>query len=168
MPLLKPILCLLLCLSFSLLSAQEETAKPKLYHPEADAKAEIAQAVAKAKAEGKHVFLQMGGNWCIWCLRFHDFAGKNAAVDSLFKANYVVVHVNYSPENRNEKILAKYGYPQRMGFPVFVILDASGKRLHTQDSWFLEDGKQGYDLEKTKHFLESWSPAALKAENNKG
>ena len=36
----------------------------KLYDPTSDAKVEIANAVKKAKKEGKHVFLQIGGNWC--------------------------------------------------------------------------------------------------------
>ena len=42
-------------------SAQESPIK--IYNPEADAKAEIAEAVTKAQKEGKHVFLQIGGNW---------------------------------------------------------------------------------------------------------
>ncbi|MEZ5199542.1 MAG: hypothetical protein R2764_25150 [Bacteroidales bacterium] len=45
----------------SLLFAQTE--KPKLYDPSADAKLEIAQAIKKAKAENKHVLIQVGGNW---------------------------------------------------------------------------------------------------------
>lgn len=160
MSLLKSVLCLLLCLSGTFLSAQDAEVKPKLYHPEVDAKAEIAQAVTKAKAEGKQVLLQIGGNWCIWCLRFHAFCAQDAAIDSLLRADYVVVHVNYSPENKNEKLLAKYGHPERFGFPVFVVLDAAGRRLHTQDSWYLEDGKASYDAEKTKHFLEMWRRGA--------
>ena len=40
-----------------------QTEKPKLYDPSADAKAEIAQAIKKAKTENKHVLIQVGGNW---------------------------------------------------------------------------------------------------------
>ncbi len=36
----------------------------KLYNPNADAKADIAAAVSKAKKSKKHVFIQAGGNWC--------------------------------------------------------------------------------------------------------
>ena len=68
----------------------------KLYHPNADAKADIAAAVKKASAEHKNVLLQIGGNWCIWCARFHDFVTKDASIDSLIKANYVVYHMNYA------------------------------------------------------------------------
>ena len=46
------------------------------------------------------------------------------------------VRVNYDPKNKNEEVLAELGYPQRFGFPVFVILDANGNRIHTQNSVF--------------------------------
>ena len=36
---------------------KEPVAKPKLYHPEADAKADIKAAIEKAGKEGKHVLL---------------------------------------------------------------------------------------------------------------
>jgi hypothetical protein len=72
----------------------------------------------------------------------------------------VVVPVNYSKENKNEKVLEKLGFPQRFGFPVFVILDAKGNRIHTQNSAYLEaDG--GYNKEKVLGFFKQWSPAAL-------
>jgi len=80
--------------------------------------------------------------------------------------NYVVYHLNYSPENKNEAYLKKLGFPQRFGFPVLVILDADGNRLNTQDSSLLEKGN-GYDREKVKNFLYAWSPVALKESNYK-
>jgi thioredoxin-related protein len=42
-----------------------------IYNPQVNAQAAIDAAVAKAKKEKKHVFVQIGGNWCIWCIRFH-------------------------------------------------------------------------------------------------
>jgi hypothetical protein len=74
--------------------------------------------------------------------------------------NYVIVHVNYSPENKNEKVLADLGYPQRFGFPVFVVLDGNGNRIHTQNSGYLEEG-QGHSKTKVAEFLKQWSPTAL-------
>ena len=56
-------------ISISLLSQENSTSK-KLYDPSADAKSEIANAIAQAKKENKHVFLQVGGNWCSWCIAF--------------------------------------------------------------------------------------------------
>ena len=146
---------LALVLGFSALHAEDS-----LYHPKANAASEIAMAVAKAKKENKHVLIQGGGNWCIWCKRFNAFTTTDPQLDSMINRNFVVYHLNYSAENKNETIFAKYGYAQRFGFPVFIILDGDGNRLHTQNSAYLEEGK-GYSKEKIMGFLRDWSPAAL-------
>ncbi|MBM3435269.1 MAG: thioredoxin family protein [Bacteroidetes bacterium] len=137
---------------------------PSLYNPNADAGADIMIAVEKAGQEGKHVLLQVGGNWCPWCLRFHKFVHEDIQIDSLLKSDYVFQLVNYSKENKNTNILADLGYPQRFGFPVLIILDGKGNRLHTQNSAYLEKEKS-YDKEKIIEFLKHWSPAALNPEN---
>ncbi len=124
-----------------------QTASPKIYNPNADAKADIAQAVKQAKAEGKNVLLQIGGNWCPWCIRLHQFYHDQPQVDSVMKADYVFLLVNYSKENKNLDILAELGYPQRFGFPVLVILDQNGNRLHTQNTAYLEKDKS-YEQKK--------------------
>jgi hypothetical protein len=74
--------------------------------------------------------------------------------------NYVIYHLNYSKENKNSDILKELGFPQRFGFPVFVILDAKRNRLHTQNSAYLEEG-EGHSVQKIKEFFESWSAKAL-------
>ncbi len=137
-----------------------------LYNPNDDAEKEIAAAVKKAKAEHKLVLLQGGGNWCGWCKRFSLTVANDAKLDSIVNADFIVYHLNYSQENKNEKLYAKYGYPQRFGFPVFIILDEKGNRIHTQDSEYLEEGK-GYDKDKIAAFFEAWSPTALDPENYK-
>ena len=139
--------------------AQEEK-KEKLYHPEVDASAQIATALTTAKSENKHIILQLGGNWCGWCYRFHDFCKDNESVKEVIDTNFIIIHVNFSKENKNEDLLKKYKYPQRFGFPVLIVLNADGEHLHTQDSGLLEAGK-GYDEKKVVNFLKGWSPAAL-------
>lgn len=131
-----------------------------IYNPKADAQADINAAVKQASVEGKHVFLQVGGNWCIWCRRFHQFIHDDADISQYLSDNYVFVLVNYSKENKNEDVLQKLGFPQRFGFPVFVILDGKGNRIHTQNSAYLE-ANDGYDKDKVLGFLKQWSPAAL-------
>ena len=132
----------------------------KLYNPGANVQKDVAAAVAKAKQEKKNVLLQIGGNWCVWCYRFNSFVLTDSLLKKLLTANYVYYHLNYSPENKNLDYLKKLGYPQRFGFPVFVVLDAEGKQLHTQDSALLEKGN-GYDSEKVKSFLRNWAPGAF-------
>lgn len=142
------------------IAISQDLSKFKLYRPDEDAAKGIKLAVKQAKKEGKHVFLQAGGNWCIWCARFNEFITSDKQIDSIILKNYVVYHLNYSKENKNSKIFAKYGYAQRFGFPVFMILDGKGKLLHTQNSAYLEEGK-GYSKAKVMEFFSNWSPEAL-------
>jgi thioredoxin-related protein len=158
----KIILILILVLAASGIKAQ----KVNLYNPDAKAANDIAAAVTKAKAEGKHVFLQIGGNWCPWCVNFHNFVDADPELKKYVDDNFVVVKVNYSPENKNLDLLAKLGYPQRFGFPVFVILDRKGTRIHTQNSAYLEEDKS-YSKEKVLQFFKHWSPASLDPANYK-
>ena len=132
----------------------------KLYNPNANVTKDVENALAKAKKEKKHVLLQIGGNWCIWCYRFNSFVQTDSVLKHLANDNYVIYHLNYSKENKNLDYLKKLGYPQRFGFPVLVVLDANGKQLHTQDSALLEKGN-GYDTDKVKSFLKNWAPGAF-------
>ena len=110
---------------FILSSSYAQTAK--LYNPDADVSAAITQGITKAKAENKHLLLQIGGNWCPWCIKFHQFCIDDKDISTLISRSYVIIKVNYSKENRNMAELKKLEYPQRFGFPVFVILDSEGK-----------------------------------------
>lgn len=149
------ILNLLILLSLSAFS------QVNIYNPNADAKADIARAINKARQENKHVFIQIGGNWCPWCVKLHNFLNSDSVLTDILSKNYVVVKVNYSKENKNIEVLKQLENPQRFGFPVLVILDSSGRRIHTQDSGLLESG-DGYDRKKVLNFLKNWTPEALK------
>ncbi|MBN2610637.1 MAG: thioredoxin family protein [Bacteroidales bacterium] len=131
-----------------------------LYNPNADAKIQLDSAISVANNGNKHVLVQVGGNWCKWCIKLHRFLNDEPVLDSMLTAGYIFVPVNYSKENRNFAVMEQLGYPQRFGFPVLVILDSQGRRLHTQDTWFLEEG-EGYSREKIKRFLESWNVRAV-------
>lgn len=158
-------LCLNLILVLGLIiTAIAQEKKPELYHPTADAKADITAAVKKASAENKHVFLQLGGNWCGWCILYNNLVTTNDTLRAYMEKNYITVHVNYSQENFNDEVFKSLGYPQRFGFPVFVILDGNGNRLHTQNSAYLEKDK-GHDPKKVLEFLENWSPNSLDPKN---
>lgn len=156
---MKTIWFVALMMFCSLIKAQD-LSKFNLYSPTEEARSVIEKDVKQAKDSKKHVFIQIGGNWCIWCYRFNDLVTKDASIDSVIRANYVVYHLNYSKENKNEALLAKYGYPQRFGFPVFLILDGNGKLLHIQNSGYLEKDK-GYDREKVMGFFNDWTPGAV-------
>ena len=147
----------------TLIIAQEN---PQVYDPGADAGEEVAEAIQKAAKEQKHVFLFIGGNWCPWCVRLNAFIFDDPQLDSLIHANYEVVKVNYSKENKNLELLKSLNAPQRFGFPVLVIVDENGKLVHTQNSLYLEKEKS-YDRSRIWEFLLGWSYAAVRPENHK-
>ena len=139
-------------------AAAEKAKLPKPYNDKENAEAKIAELVKQAQAENKNIILQAGGNWCIWCLRFNQFVQTTPELKKVVDENYLYYHLNYSPENKNEKVFAKYGNPgEKFGYPVFVVLDKNGKMIHTQDSAVLEEGK-GYSIEKVKAFFTEWAP----------
>jgi thioredoxin-related protein len=140
--------------------------KFSLYKPEENAKSALDSVISEAAKKGKNVFVQIGGNWCSWCARFHELATNDKQVDSTIQRNFVVYHLNYSKENKNPELLRQLEYPQRFGFPVFIILDSKGRKLHTQNSSYLEEGK-GYSKDKVISFLNDWSPAAFDPEQYK-
>jgi len=150
------LLFFILFMSFSL-KAQE---KITLYNPEADARKDLEIAIQKAQEQHKHVLIQVGGNWCPWCIRLHGVFESEARIDSILKSDYVFVLINYSKENKNEVVLADLGFPQRFGFPVLLVLDQEGNRLHTQNTAYLEKDK-GYDTDKIMGFLLDWNEKAL-------
>lgn len=165
---MKFILTFFAVLSISIASFAQTATKPaiSIYNPKANAQNDIDAAVSKAKKEKKHVFIQVGGNWCVWCIRFHDLVEATPELKKLLNDNYETVLLNYSQENKNEVILKKFNYPGRFGFPVFLVLDGDGKLIHTQNSAYLEEGN-GHSVKKITEFLKNWNYAALQPENNK-
>lgn len=136
------------------------SAQQTIYNPKANAQAEIDAAIEQAAKENKHVLIQVGGNWCPWCVKLHNYCDTVEVIDSILKADYLLVRVNYSKENKNTATLNRLEYPQRFGFPVLLVLDTNGKRIHTQDSGLLE-AEGAYDSAKLKRFLLSWNTTAL-------
>lgn len=136
--------------------------KKKVYDETANAKKQINEAVINAKKNNKHVLLQIGGNWCPWCILFDNLTTTNEEIVDYLNKNYEVVHVNYSKNNKNEEVLTELKHPERFGFPVFVILDENGNLIHTQNSSYLESKEvKGHDPNEVLAFLKAWSYEAL-------
>ncbi|MEG0925270.1 MULTISPECIES: thioredoxin family protein [Chryseobacterium] len=139
-------------------AAEEKAKLPKPYNPKADAQADIKKLVAQAKKEGKNIMIQAGGNWCIWCLRFNNFVQETPELKGIVDKNFLYYHLNFSPDNKNEKVFAQYDNPgEKYGYPVFIVLDQNGKMIKVQQSDVLEEGK-GYSVEKVKEFFNTWKP----------
>lgn len=131
-------------------------ALPAKFDPTRDAAADVRSAVAQAKAQRKQVLVDVGGEWCIWCHILDKFIATHAPVKRLVDQNYVVVKVNFSPQNRNEAVLSQW--PKVKGYPHLFVLDAGGRLVHSQDTGELEAGKD-YDEAKVIAFLEKHKAA---------
>jgi len=162
---MKRFLFLLITMSIGFVSSAQtqtkvERAGIKIYNPTANAQADLNAAAAKAKKENKHVFVQVGGNWCAWCIRFHNLVEETPELKNYLNTNFETVLVNYSPENKNEAVLKRLKNPSRFGFPVFLILDGDGEVLHIQNSAYLEEGK-GHSAKLIADFLKNWTYKAV-------
>ena len=84
--------------------AQNEgkTAPKKVYNEQINPLEQIDQALVQARAEGKFVICQVGGNWCPWCLRFADFISSDSTINAVVEQNFVYIHANYHPRKAGE------------------------------------------------------------------
>lgn len=138
-------------------------AQVKVYDENIDAMEQIQQAVEEARASGRYVMCQVGGNWCPWCVLFAKFAQTDSVIAPLMEENYVYIHVNYSKQNKNLEAMKYLGNPGRFGYPAFVVLNEKGEPIHIQESESLEEGK-GYSRKRVEKFLRLWNKKAVEAE----
>jgi thioredoxin-related protein len=129
----------------------------KEYDPKRDAAKDVADAIKEAQRTNRNVLVEIGGQWCIWCKYLDKFFADNAALTQYRDENYVMVKVNFSPENKNEAVISRYG--KVPGYPHIFVLDKNGKLLHSQDTSKLEQGR-GYNLTAVATFLKEWAPTS--------
>ena len=127
-----------------------------IYDLKADPSKDLAQAIADAKKSNKHILVEVGGDWCIWCRRLEGIFVSHPELTALRDKNFVLVHVNFSDENENKAFLAQF--PKVAGYPHIFVLDQDGKLLHSEDTSELEDGKS-YSIAHLTTFLEKWKAA---------
>jgi len=117
---------------------------------------DVMDAIEEAKRSNKRIILDVGGDWCIWCHRLDAFIESNNNIKIFLNKNFIVVKINFSKENKNEKFLSQY--PEIPGYPHYFVLEKDGKLLHSQNTGELELDK-GYGKEKMMEFLKKWTPA---------
>lgn len=126
------------------------------YDPARDAEKDIREAVAEASRTNKRVLVEVGGLWCIWCRTMDKYFDEHKELTAYREEHFVMVKVNFSPENENKAALSKY--PEVPGYPHIFVLGPDGALLHSQDTGQLESGKS-YDLDKLTAFLHKWAPS---------
>ena len=132
-----------------------ESDQREKFDPKRDPDQDLRVAMDIASKAGKRILLDVGGEWCIWCRKLDKFFQDNKDVSEFLHKNYVVVKVNWSKENKNEKFLSNY--PAVKGYPHLFVLDSKGKLVHSQDTGELESGDH-HDYEKVLTFLKKFAP----------
>lgn len=131
------------------------------YDVAADPALQLRSAMSEALRSKKRILVEVGGDWCKWCHYLDTFFDKNDDITSFLTKHFVLIKVNFSPENENKKFLS--AYPKPAGYPHIYVLDANGKLLHSQDTAKLEKG-QGYDREAMMSFLQAWALSGSSAD----
>jgi thiol:disulfide interchange protein len=132
-------------------------ALPERFDPARDAAQDLAVALERARASGRHVLVDVGGEWCPWCHVLDRFFAANVDLAAQRDRSFVWLKVNVSKENRNERVLSRW--PKVAGYPHLFVLDGDGSLLHSQNTGELEAGKD-YDLAAFRAFLARYTPAS--------
>ena len=124
------------------------------YDPEANAEEQLATALKKAKASGRFVLVQIGGDWCPWCVRLNQTICSDSKLLTALERRMEWVHVYYGRDKKNEAVMQRLGDPTHLGFPVFVLVWPTDRMryLHIPTASF-EEGK-GYNKEKLFQFFD--------------
>ena len=125
------------------------------FDPKKDADKDLQSAIVLAGKTNRRILLDVGGEWCIWCHRLDSLFTANKDLSDYLHDNFVVLKINYSKENKNEKFLSRY--PEVKGYPHLFVLNGDGTFLHSQDTGELESGKH-HDRDKVFGFLKKWAP----------
>ncbi|MBV9215079.1 MAG: thioredoxin family protein [Acidobacteria bacterium] len=125
----------------------------KKFDPARQPQADLDKAIAAAAASGKRIILDVGGEWCSWCVYMDKFFFRQPALRKVRDTNYIWVKINMSPENENTAFLSSY--PAIDDYPHLFVLDETGKLLFSKDTAELELG-EGYSVSKFTAFLKEW------------
>lgn len=116
---------------------------PYPYDEKADAEADVAAALKrakKAKKAKKLTLIDFGGNWCADC---RIFAGviEQPDVKTWVDKHYEVVTVNVGRYDKNMQIPARYGVDKLKGVPSFLVVDGNGKLVNQGAFFALTDAR---------------------------
>lgn len=110
-------------------------------------------AKTKARSEGKHVLLLVGGDWCKWCKIMDLYLTENADVADKLTESFVIQKV-YIGNDFAESALLKT-LPSVPGAPHFFVMSPSGALVASYGTAPLEDGGS-YSKERFLTFASSY------------
>jgi len=110
--------------------------------PHPDAKTVLEEALSRASAGDKRVFLIFGAPWCGWCHKLEDWLTQ-PEVAAILDREFVVTKIDIDRMNGGKEVMKQYRSTDSGGIPWYNILDLKGKSLATADG---PDGNIGYPL----------------------
>jgi len=123
------------------LSAFAHAVDAPVYDESADAPAQVAQALAKAKADNKQMMIVFGANWCGDC-KMLDGEFKKPAMKALLDANYVIVKVDVNRFNKNLDVVKPYGEVIKKGIPSIAITTPANQLVYATNGGELADARK--------------------------
>lgn len=144
----------LLILSLSpIVTANELPPYSRAYSPARDPFVDGRAAISLARQTQRRVLIELGGDWCRWCIVLDRFLAANAQVRQQLHRHFVVLKVNVSDANDNAAFLA--GLPPNQGYPHIFVADRDGSIIHSQDTArFLVNGQ--YSPQRVLAFIQRW------------
>jgi hypothetical protein len=127
----------------------------KVYNETADAKAQIAAAVASAAEDDIRVLINWGANDEEACTKYQQVQ-RAPEVSSKFRDDYKLVYVDVGHLDRNIDLAKSFGVTLAAGaLPHFTILDAKGKVLAQMSATSLasDTDAAAFDAKKMGAFL---------------
>jgi len=105
---------------------QLATPLPYPYDEAADANAAVDAAFARAKANGKRVLIDLGGNWCPDC-RILAGVMDLSEVKPFLDSHFEIVSVDVGRFDKNLQIPARFHVAKLTGVPWLIIADSDGQ-----------------------------------------
>lgn len=87
----------------------------------------LEQTIAKAKAEGKYVFIDVYTDWCGPCKMMSEQIFPLKALGDYFNPKYVSLQLNGEKNEDGKALVQKY---KISAYPTFIILDGNGNMIH--------------------------------------
>lgn len=131
-------------------------ALPAPYDPLADDHAQVAAGQAKARAGGKLLLVDMGGNWCADC-RLLSGVMDLPLISKFINALYVVVIVDAGHMNKNLDIAAHWGVDRLDGVPSLLIVDRHDRLVSANHIDALADARS-LTPQAIVDWLAQWTP----------
>jgi thioredoxin-related protein len=110
-------------------------------------------ALKLAQETKRRVLIEVGGNWCSWCLQLDKFLAENHQLREQLHRHFVILKVNVSESNDNAEFMA--GFPKPLGYPHIYIAEVDGRIIFSKDTAQLLENSR-YSVQRFQQFIDKW------------